>query len=640
MTDDPLIHDLHRRLVKLENANGLKDDSNVGQRLQSIESKTLRLQNSISSRDQSMESFKQDLLTILKTATSATGEDVNNLKEMLLEIVNRVEEVSNSSKNMQQKLTNIEKKLEATSAALTSYEERLKVMSEQVCQLDQEIIKLSGDSMQKEKIEEIINNLEKSRLNVSETIDSKEYIQKVATEVMWSKIEKLNNLQTQQIKDIENRNMMARKKVDESIEFLRSLMVSQMERYNPTELEYTLNRLDGKTLELEKKCEAMFRIAMKRKELEDTTERKKVSENSDDNEIVLEASAQSTCTLTDLCDPIESIQEGDSVSDSDFDVLGNANKQLVNDQSDTLEAEDESELKRADQDTAVGSHDIATSLPEESKLELEIPIIDVTLDEKTEKTMAMKSIVNTDSAGVVGNVVAVSPTKAQDKSHGNSNRIHSAGYAERQSLTYLYPSPSAIPLNLYLPRTVPSPPTAQLMLPAPASNAPFTATFRQFLPSGPCLPPGLPYVTPQLSLPQESATQASRCVQPVLSGSLLDPSSDVKEELPGLAILIPKYYKDPSGKLVSTLPREFVLSDLNTHILLINLSCVYEKALTSKKELSCTSCVTRTKVDHSGEQVLEITLNGTAEKVKELYLKLHLTLAEVFTQKNQNRTNL
>ena len=27
---------------------------------------------------------------------------------------------------------------------------------------------------------------------------------------------------------------------------------------------------------------------------------------------------------------------------------------------------------------------------------------------------------------------------------------------------------------------------------------------------------------------------------------LLDPSSDVKEELPGLAILIPKYYKDPS----------------------------------------------------------------------------------------------
>lgn len=632
----------------MENANSLKDDSNIGQRLQSIESKTLRLQNSISSRDQSMESFKQDLLTILKTATSATGEDVNNLKEMLLEIVNRVEEVSNSSKNMQQKLTDIEKKLEATSAALTSYEERLKVMNEQVCQLDQELIQLCGDSMQKEKIEEIIHNLEKSRLNVSETIDSKEYVQKVATEVMWSKIEKLNNLQTQQIKDIENRNMMARKKVDESIEFLRSLMVSQMEKYNPTELEYTLNRLDGKTLELEKKCEAMFRIAMKRKEPEDTNERKESSEKSDDNEIVLEAGAQSTCTLTDQCDPIESIQVGDSVSDSDIDVLGNAKNQLVNDLCDTFEAEDESELKRADRDTAVGSHDIATSLPEESKLELEIQTIDencsnnkhnITLDEKTEKTMTIKSTVKTDSAGVVGNI-AVSATKVEDKSHGNSDRIRSGGYAEGQSLTYLYPSPSAIPLNLYLPRTVPSPPTTQLMLPAPASNAPFTATFRQFLPSGPCLPPGLPYVTPQLSLPQESATQVSRCVQPVLSGSLLDPSSDVKEELPGLAILIPKYYKDPSGKLVSTLPREFVLSDLNTHILLINLSCAYEKALTSKKELSRTSCVTRSKVDHSGEQVLEITFNGTAEIVKELYLKLHLTLAEVFTQKNQKRTNL
>jgi len=557
MGDQIILQNLQKRIYLLEEANRLKEEDGYNTRLQVLEFKILKLQNSISIRDQSLESMKKDVLAIVMATTSA-GQDVNNLKEMLLEIMHRVEEVSNNSSTMQGTLSEIESKQETLSTIQSKVNDDWnKKIEEKKCDCNRMNLKhllhgLNGK----------ILVIENKFAAISKTV---------------SKLE------------TEDRSSSESADIDEGIH-LDSDGSEQKERQNT-----------GDKLNQESSCS------------DDGKDEGLESGDTEENREHISPS-ESPIELESLIDD----RSSESLLNDPYNINLTCSSQSI--QPDIRDSHTVSESDLNDKASGV-KIDVCNYFKDLGIVESndKNAILEKNGDEKqllptTSSTSTPAQPVDTPLIRVFNKPVI----KLNDSNKPNVPNSNLIG----MPYPYMYPTIYRQPFPYY--SSIPYPSSAAQIHVQPPPH--YVHGDRIGLTPG-----------SHLTITNNPTTQ--RCtVQPCLSKDLKDPSSDLGVELPGLGVQLPQYYESVSGKIVSTLAREVAL-DSSTYQLVFMISLCYREALLAKAELASPNCVIRPHFDKSsGEMVLEVSLSGTADQVRSLYLVIHLALAQVFTEMKTKTT--
>jgi len=192
--------DLQKRLEYLEKEIG-KDEARVSlrEKIKAVEIRFLKLQNSVQDRDTEVERLDRDIREINHTS-SYTNQQIDEFKGILLEIVDKVQDNSENSK------------------VLTEDNSK--------CSRDLKNLKFEGRELQ-DSVESLRSDLNDLKSNRDTDFEErmKEFVQHCIGRKVKIIEERISRVYNQQIATMEDNNLKARRKMEESIQILRQLVI-------------------------------------------------------------------------------------------------------------------------------------------------------------------------------------------------------------------------------------------------------------------------------------------------------------------------------------------------------------------------------------------------------------------------------
>jgi len=349
--------DLQKRLEYLEKEIG-KDEARVSlrEKIKAVEIRFLKLQNSVQDRDTEVERLDRDIREINNTS-SYTNQQIDEFKGILLEIVDKVEDNSENSK------------------VLTEDNSK--------CSRDLKNLKFEGRELQ-DSVESLRSDLNGLKSNRDTDFEERmrDSIQNSVGREVWIVEERMTRIYNQQIATMEDNNLKARRKMEESIQILRQLVI-QLQREaeeNVKDWKEAVAYQAQKNSELEKKIEALMTNFIKFSSLREGEKRELTSTGNS-------LSSMNAKNLGELC---ESLLSHDSKEDTDIknletdmpkpDNIKNIDKKSVQMNNDTECASPVPELEMSPDDVTESDSARATTWSTEGP-KSSASIIDIQEDE-------------------------------------------------------------------------------------------------------------------------------------------------------------------------------------------------------------------------------------------------------------------
>jgi len=239
-----------RTLENLSNDNNQEISRNC-LRLKSLESNCLKFQNSICDRDVDV-----DRLTQL---TLKTERDIQLLKDISLELVESIEEMSTKTKAMAERNEKFEQELRTLHDKYQHYENELESMKQIGNTLNATMGRMELDSaIMKEQF-----NQQGQTVDIPPDLEDRltEAVKILVAQEIWNSLDSVHNEHAKQLHQVDDRNLKLQKKMEESVEVLRSLLTSETKEKEA--YCHRINQMEEKNFYLEKRIDAMTNIIIK-----------------------------------------------------------------------------------------------------------------------------------------------------------------------------------------------------------------------------------------------------------------------------------------------------------------------------------------------------------------------------------------